>query len=61
MAPTKEDSFFIYYLSEDGRHYLYDRNAGSEQRANERLETLKKRGKLGAVWLKNHVIKGALY
>lgn len=51
--------FYVYVLSEKG-HYYYERTCCSRRYAEERVAELKKRG-ITAVWLQDHLIRGAYY
>jgi hypothetical protein len=41
--------------------YIYERTCGTEERAKERCKELMSRGDCTAIYLVNHIIKGAFY
>lgn len=62
MAPLAEDSFYVYVYVEKpasgGKpYYFYERTCGTREAARERVKDLGP----GAVYLVNHLIRGAFY
>lgn len=55
-------NFYVYVLhrDKDRPYYWYERTCGTEQAAKDRVVELQRRGQ-EALYLINHIIRGALY